>query len=78
MAQTRGREGRIPHRSLGRGVPKMLTGHYEHIGALASAPQLVGFSIGSYDTSLLVKYEHHIARHLWSGEVSKINLFYIE
>ncbi|CAK8530424.1 unnamed protein product [Lathyrus sativus] len=37
----------------------------ENIGASASVRQLVGYPGGPYDTSLLVKYEHHIVRHIW-------------
>ncbi|CAK8541803.1 unnamed protein product [Lathyrus sativus] len=40
----------------------------EHTGASASATHTVGYLGGLYDTSLLVKYEHHIARHIWFGD----------
>ncbi|CAK8579367.1 unnamed protein product [Lathyrus sativus] len=40
----------------------------EHTGASVSARQPIGYSGGPYDTSLLVKYEHHIARHIWFSE----------
>lgn len=53
-------------------------GEKEHIGAYASTPWSVDFSGGLYDTSLLVKYDHHVARHLWFAEVSKWHLLYIE
>ncbi|CAK8573992.1 unnamed protein product [Lathyrus sativus] len=43
----------------------------EHTDASASATEPVGYPGGPYDTSLLVKYEHHIARHIWFGEVKK-------
>lgn len=49
--------GRNPDSSLGRGVLPMLATEEMHIGAPASAPQPIGFSGGSYDTSLLVKYD---------------------
>ncbi|KAI5395778.1 hypothetical protein KIW84_062093 [Lathyrus oleraceus] len=45
----------IPDRTLGR-------------GASSSAAEPTGYPGGTYDTSLLVKYEHHVARHLWFGE----------
>ncbi|KAI5444440.1 hypothetical protein KIW84_012897 [Lathyrus oleraceus] len=50
-----GANGRIPDRTLGP-------------GASSSAAEPTGYPRGSYDTSLLVKYEHHVARHLWFGE----------
>ncbi|CAK8541521.1 unnamed protein product [Lathyrus sativus] len=37
----------------------------EHIDASASATEPVGYLRGSYNSSLLVKYGHHIARHIW-------------
>ncbi|CAK8576706.1 unnamed protein product [Lathyrus sativus] len=40
----------------------------KHTGASASATQPVGYPGGPYDTSLLVKCEHHIARHIWFSE----------
>ncbi|CAK8541091.1 unnamed protein product [Lathyrus sativus] len=40
----------------------------EHFDASASASESVGYPGGPYDTSLLVKYEHHVARHIWFGE----------
>ncbi|CAK8536571.1 unnamed protein product [Lathyrus sativus] len=40
----------------------------EHIDASASTTEPVGYPGGPYDTSLLVKYEHHIVRHIWFGE----------
>lgn len=49
----------------------MLAGEEEHIDASAFAALTVGFSGGPYDTPLLVKYEQHVARHLWFDEVSK-------
>lgn len=70
MAQTRGNDGKIPDHGLGRGTPSMLTGEKEHNGASASATQSIGFPGGPCDTSLLVKYEQHVARHLWFREVS--------
>ena len=54
--------GRIPDCSLGR-------------GASSSATEPTGYPGGSYDTYLLVKYEHHVARHLWFGEVNKRDIF---
>ncbi|XP_050908625.1 uncharacterized protein LOC127122313 [Lathyrus oleraceus] len=50
-----GANGRIPDRTLGR-------------GASSSAAESAGYLGGPYDTSLLVKYGHHVARHLWFGE----------
>ncbi|KAI5394100.1 hypothetical protein KIW84_060983 [Lathyrus oleraceus] len=47
--------GRIPVRTLDR-------------GASSSAAEPTGYPGGPYDTSLLVKYEHHVARHLWFGQ----------
>ncbi|KAI5384355.1 hypothetical protein KIW84_071387 [Lathyrus oleraceus] len=55
VVRRRGADGRIPDRSLGR-------------GASSSAVEPAEYPGGSYDTSLLVKYEHHVARHLWFGE----------
>ncbi|KAI5394045.1 hypothetical protein KIW84_060948 [Lathyrus oleraceus] len=55
LVRRRGADGRIPDRSLGQ-------------GASSSAVELTGYPGGPYDTSLLVKYEHHVARHLWFGE----------
>ncbi|CAK8561511.1 unnamed protein product [Lathyrus sativus] len=43
----------------------------EHIDASASATEPVRYPRGPYDTSLLVKYEHHIVRHVWFGEVKR-------
>ncbi|CAK8578271.1 unnamed protein product [Lathyrus sativus] len=40
----------------------------DHFNASASASEPVGYPGGPYDTSLLVKYEHHVARHIWFGE----------
>ncbi|CAK8571891.1 unnamed protein product [Lathyrus sativus] len=40
----------------------------EYFDASASAFELVGYPGGPYDTSVLVKYEHHVARHIWIGE----------
>ncbi|CAK8544746.1 unnamed protein product [Lathyrus sativus] len=40
----------------------------EHIDASASATEPVGYLGGPYDTSLLVKNEHHISRHIWFSE----------
>lgn len=65
MVRIRGVDGRIPDRSLGRGVSKF-------------AVESVGYLGGSYDMSLLVKYEHRVARHLWFGEVNKLRIFEIE
>ncbi|KAI5417738.1 hypothetical protein KIW84_042377 [Lathyrus oleraceus] len=55
LVRRRGADGRIPDRTLGR-------------DASSSAPEPAGYPGGSYDMSLLVKYEHHVARHLWFGE----------
>ncbi|KAI5442317.1 hypothetical protein KIW84_011403 [Lathyrus oleraceus] len=55
VVRRRGADGRIPVRTLDR-------------GASSSATEPAGYPGGSYDTSLLVKYEHHVARHLWFGE----------
>ena len=65
MVRRRGADGRIPERSLGR-------------GASSSAVESISYPGGSYDTSLLIKYEHHVARHLWFGEVNKRRIFEIE
>ncbi|CAK8536467.1 unnamed protein product [Lathyrus sativus] len=40
----------------------------EHFDASASASEPVGYPEGPYDTSLLVKYEHHVAYRIWFGE----------
>lgn len=64
VTRTRGRNGKIADRGLERCVSLMLASEEEHIGASASATQPVEFSGGSYDTSYLVKYENHVARHL--------------
>ncbi|KAI5416837.1 hypothetical protein KIW84_041734 [Lathyrus oleraceus] len=53
----RGADGRIPVRTLDRGASS---------SAVAAEP--IGYPGGPYDTSLLVKYEHHVARHIWFGE----------
>ncbi|KAI5426128.1 hypothetical protein KIW84_031811 [Lathyrus oleraceus] len=55
MVRRRGANGRIPDRTLDR-------------SASSSAVEPAGYPGGSYNTSLLVKYEHHVARHLWFGE----------
>ncbi|KAI5415857.1 hypothetical protein KIW84_041044 [Lathyrus oleraceus] len=55
VVRRRGADGRIPDHTLGR-------------GASSSAAESAGYPRGSYDTCLLVKYEHHVARHLWFGE----------
>lgn len=70
VEHTRGRYAQIPNLSLGWDT-LMLAGEEEQIGGSSSAPQSVDFPRGSYDVSLLVKYKHHIARHLWFTEVSK-------
>ncbi|KAI5384364.1 hypothetical protein KIW84_071396 [Lathyrus oleraceus] len=53
----RGADGRIPVRTLDRGA-----------SSSAAAAEPTGYPGGPYDTSLLVKYEHHVARHIWFGE----------
>ncbi|CAK8577289.1 unnamed protein product [Lathyrus sativus] len=40
----------------------------EHFDSSASASEPVGYPGRPYDTSLLVEYEHHVARHIWFGE----------
>ncbi|KAI5386771.1 hypothetical protein KIW84_073064 [Lathyrus oleraceus] len=55
MVRRRGADGRIPDRTLGR-------------GASSSATEPTGYPGGSYNTSFLVTYEHHVARHLWFSE----------
>ncbi|CAK8535302.1 unnamed protein product [Lathyrus sativus] len=65
--RTRGKDGRIPDCGLGWGESFRMA-EKENTGASASARQPVGYSGEPYDTSLLVKYEHHIARHIWFGE----------
>ncbi|KAI5423601.1 hypothetical protein KIW84_046509 [Lathyrus oleraceus] len=55
VVRRRGADGRIPDRTLDRGTS-------------SSAAEPAGYPGGAYDTSLLVKYEHHVARHLWFGE----------
>ncbi|KAI5389248.1 hypothetical protein KIW84_074779 [Lathyrus oleraceus] len=57
MVRRRGADGRIPVRTLDRGA-----------SSSAAAAELTGYPGGPYDTSLLVKYEHHVARHIWFGE----------
>ena len=64
MVRRRGADGRISVRTLDRGA-----------SSSAAAAEPTGYPRGSYDTSLLVKYEHHVARHLWFGEVSKRAIF---
>ncbi|KAI5396346.1 hypothetical protein KIW84_062522 [Lathyrus oleraceus] len=53
----RGANGRIPVRTLDWGA-----------SSSAAAAEPAGYPGGPYDTSLLVKYEHHVARHIWFGE----------
>ncbi|KAI5442858.1 hypothetical protein KIW84_011764 [Lathyrus oleraceus] len=55
VVRRRGADGRIPVRTLDR-------------GASSSAAEPAGHPGGPYDSSLLVKYEHHVARHLLFGE----------
>ncbi|KAI5401504.1 hypothetical protein KIW84_066105 [Lathyrus oleraceus] len=55
VVRRRGADGRIPVRTLDR-------------GASSSVAEPAGYPGGPYDTSLLVKYEHHVVRHLWFGE----------
>ncbi|KAI5395356.1 hypothetical protein KIW84_061810 [Lathyrus oleraceus] len=57
VVRRRGADGRIPARTLDRGA-----------SSSAAAAEPTGYPGGSYDTSLLVKYEHHVARHIWFGE----------
>ncbi|KAI5422844.1 hypothetical protein KIW84_046027 [Lathyrus oleraceus] len=57
LVRRRGADGRIPVRTLDRGA-----------SSSAAAAEPTGYPGGSYDTSLLVKYEHHVARHIWFGE----------
>ncbi|CAK8561603.1 unnamed protein product [Lathyrus sativus] len=40
----------------------------EHFDASASASEPVGYPGGPYDTSLLVRYEQHVAYRIWFGE----------
>ncbi|KAI5420663.1 hypothetical protein KIW84_044484 [Lathyrus oleraceus] len=55
VVRRRGADGRIPVCTL-------------DWGASSSAAKPAGYPGGPYDTSLLVKYEHHVARPLWFGE----------
>ncbi|KAI5434449.1 hypothetical protein KIW84_021333 [Lathyrus oleraceus] len=57
VVRRRGADGRIPVRTLDRGA-----------SSSAAAAKPTGYPGGPYDTSLLVKYEHHVARHIWFGE----------
>ncbi|KAI5396714.1 hypothetical protein KIW84_062803 [Lathyrus oleraceus] len=57
VVRRRGADGRIPVRMLDRGA-----------SSSAAAAEPTGYPGGPYDTSLLVKYEHHVARHIWFGE----------
>ncbi|KAI5416911.1 hypothetical protein KIW84_041784 [Lathyrus oleraceus] len=57
LVRRRGADGRIPVRTLDRGA-----------SSSAAAAEPTGYPGGPYDTSLLVKYEHHVARHIWFGE----------
>ncbi|KAI5430819.1 hypothetical protein KIW84_035081 [Lathyrus oleraceus] len=59
VVRRRGADGRIPVRTLDRGA-----------SSSAAAAEPTGYPGGPYDTSLLVKYEHHVARHIWFGEVN--------
>lgn len=65
MVRRRGADGRIPDHSLGWSTS-------------TSAAEPIDYPGGPYDASLLVKYEHHVARHLWFGEVNKRHIFEIE
>ncbi|CAK8561243.1 unnamed protein product [Lathyrus sativus] len=40
----------------------------EHFDAFTSASESVEYLGGPYDTSLLVKYEQHVAYRIWFGE----------
>ncbi|CAK8561655.1 unnamed protein product [Lathyrus sativus] len=40
----------------------------EHFDASASASEPVEYPGGPHDTSLLVKYEQHVAYRIWFGE----------
>ena len=64
MVRRRGADGQIPVRTLDRGA-----------SSSAAAAESAGYPGGPYDTSLLVKYEHHVARRVWFGEVSKRAIF---
>lgn len=64
MARTQGKNGKILDRGLRQDTLSTLAGEEWHIDASASAAHAVDFPGGSCDTSLLVKYEHHFARHL--------------
>ncbi|KAI5425439.1 hypothetical protein KIW84_031295 [Lathyrus oleraceus] len=57
LVQRRGADGRILVRTLDRGA-----------SSSTAAAEPTGYPGGPYDTSLLVKYEHHVARHIWFGE----------
>ncbi|XP_050888688.1 uncharacterized protein LOC127093828 [Lathyrus oleraceus] len=57
VVRRRGADGQIPVRTLDRGA-----------SSSAAAAEPTGYPGGPYDTSLLVKYEHHVARHIWFGE----------
>lgn len=79
VTRTRGRDNRIAKLGgLGQGTRSPLVSEEEHIGGSAPASQSVGIPGGSYDTSFLVKYEHHVVRHLWFDEVNKRYLHYFE
>ncbi|XP_058742850.1 protein MAIN-LIKE 1-like [Vicia villosa] len=69
VVKTRGRDDWIPScGGVGRRARQTMNVEGENVDATASAPQSSQFPGGPYDTSLLVKYEHHVARHLWYGE----------
>lgn len=79
MVRSRGADGRIPRsrsrlgREDGASSSAAPSDHVEDIGASSSAHS-VGFPGGPIDTTLLVRYEHHVARHIWEGEVRKYKL----
>lgn len=76
LTRTGAKDGKTLKCGLRWDAPSTLAGEDERIRASATQP--FSFLGESYDISLLVKYKHHVARYLWSSEVSKRRIFDIE
>lgn len=71
MARIRGRHENIYQRTSEGKQPQQPKDKEEHhIGAPKARPLQPTFPRGSFDTSLRVRYQDHVACHFWFSEVS--------
>ena len=82
MARFRGRDGFIYRRYADGSVVRSGSTRDEDriadpapVPAATHIPPHPPFPGGPSDTSLLVRYQNHVARHLWDGQVSKSMTF---